>query len=186
MTDEEIVQLFFQRKEEAVQEINRKYGSYCFKIANSILNNREDLEECVNDTWMQTWNTIPPTRPKYLRLFVAKIVRNLSFSRYKLKNAKKRGSGEMMLVLEELEECIAGQSDVETLYIAGELQTAINEFVKNLPEKEGNIFIRRYFYAESMKDISKRYGVSENNVRVILSRTRGKLRVKLEKEGYIS
>ena len=186
MTDEEIVQLFFQRKEEAVQEINRKYGSYCFKIANNILNNREDSEECVNDTWMQTWNTIPPTRPKYLRLFVAKIVRNLSFSRFKLKNAKKRGSGEMMLVLEELEECIAGQSDVETLYIAGELQTAINEFVNNLPEKEGNIFIRRYFYAESMKDISRRYAVSENNVRVILSRTRAKLRVKLKKEGYIS
>lgn len=107
MTDEEIVQLFFQRKEEAVQEISKKYSSYCFKIANNILNNREDSEECVNDTWMQAWNTIPPTRPKYLRLFVAKIVRNLSFSRYKLKNAKKRGSGEMILVLEELEECIA-------------------------------------------------------------------------------
>ena len=165
MTDEEIVQLFFQRKEEAVQEISKKYSSYCFKIANNILNNREDSEECVNDTWMQAWNSIPPTRPKYLRLFVAKIVRNLSFSRFKLKNAKKRGSGEMMLVLEELEECIAGQSDVETLYIAGELQTAINEFVHNLPEKEGNIFIRRYFYH------SNSYGTvifSVNNILIFI------------------
>ena len=185
MTDDKIIQLFFQRKEVAIEETQKKYGSYCFKIANNILNNREDSEECLNDTWLKAWESIPPTRPAYLNLFLAKITRNFAINTYRSKHTHKRGKGEITLVLDELEECITGETDVETLYIAEELQSSINKFVRGLSEKDGNVFIRRYFYADSIKDISNRYHISENNVRVMLSRTRNKLKLRLEKEGYI-
>ena len=185
MTDDKIIQLFFQRKEVAIEETQKKYGSYCFKIANNILNNREDSEECLNDTWLKAWESIPPTRPAYLNLFLAKITRNFAINTYRSKHTHKRGKGEIALVLDELEECITGETDVETLYIAEELQSSINKFVRGLSEKDGNVFIRRYFYADSIKDISNRYYISENNVRVMLSRTRNKLKLRLEKEGYI-
>lgn len=185
MTDDKIIQLFFQREEVAIEETQKKYGSYCFKIANNILNNREDSEECLNDTWLKAWESIPPTRPTYLNLFLAKITRNFAINTYRSKHTHKRGKGEMALVLDELEECITGETDVETLYIAEELQSSINKFVRGLSEKDGNVFIRRYFYADSIKDISNRYYISENNVRVMLSRTRNKLKLRLEKEGYI-
>ena len=185
MTDEKIIQLYFSRDEKAIEETTIKYGSYCYKIANNILKNRQDSEECLNDTWMQTWDTIPPIQPVYFNLFLAKIVRNLSFNKYRNKYAQKRGRGEVALVLEELEECLAGHLDVEALYIAEELQATINKFVRALPEGEGNVFIRRYFYSDSIKDISVRYRISENNIRVMLNRTRNKLRDRLEKEGYL-
>ena len=133
---------------------------------------------------MQTWDSIPPTHPVHFNLFLAKIVRNLSFNKYRNKYTQKRGRGEIALVLEELEECLAGHSDVEALYIVEELQETINTFVRALPEREGNVFIRRYFYSDSIKDISDRYRMSENNIRVMLNRTRNKLRDRLEKEGY--
>lgn len=185
MTDDKIIQLFFQRQEVAIKETQKKYGSYCFKIANSILNNKEDSEECLNDTWLKAWESIPPTRPTYFNLFLAKIVRNFAINKYRSKHTHKRGKGEIALVLDELEECIIGEIDVETLYIAEELQNTINKFVRGLSEKDGNVFIRRYFYADPIKDISKRYHISENNVRVMLSRTRNRLKLMLEKEGYI-
>lgn len=185
MTDDKIIQLFFQRKEVAIEETQKKYGSYCFKIANNILNNREDSEECLNDTWLKAWDSIPPTQPTYFNLFLAKITRNFAINTYRSKHTHKRGKGEIALVLDELEECITGETDVETLYIAEELQSSINKFVRGLSEKDGNVFIRRYFYADSIKDISNRYHISENNVRVMLSRTRNKLKLRLEKEGYI-
>lgn len=131
-------------------------------------------------------HSIPPTHPVHFNLFLAKIVRNLSFNKYRNKYTQKRGRGEIALVLEELEECLAGHSDVEALYIAEELQETINTFVRALPEREGNVFIRRYFYSDSIKDISVRYRMSENNIRVMLNRTRNKLRDRLEKEGYLS
>lgn len=186
MTDEKIIQLYFNRDEKAIEETSIKYGSYCYKIANNILRNRQDSEECLNDTWMQTWDSIPPTHPVHFNLFLAKIVRNLSFNKYRNKYTQKRGRGEIALVLEELEECLAGHSDVEALYIVEELQETINTFVRALPEREGNVFIRRYFYSDSIKDISVRYRMSENNIRVMLNRTTNKLRDRLEKEGYLS
>ena len=185
MTDDKIIQLFFQRKEAAIEETCKKYGSYCFKIANNILSNREDSEECLNDTWLRTWDSIPPTHPVHFNLFLAKVVRNIAINKYKSKRAHKRGDGEIALILDELEECIVGSQDDETLYIVEELQSTINKFIRGLPEKNGNVFIRRYFYADSIKDISDRYHISENNIRVMLNRTRNKLRIRLEKEGYI-
>ncbi len=186
MTDEKIIQLYFERNETAIEETDKKYGTYCFQISNNILNCREDSEECVNDTWLKTWESVPPTLPQCLRLFLAKIVRNLSFNKYKAKYAGKRGNGEIALILDELEECIAGSNDVEEFCMAKELQQALDAFVCELPERECNVFVRRYFYSDSIRDISKRYGLSENNLRVILNRTRNKLKVRLEKEGYLA
>lgn len=185
MTDNQIIELYFKRSEYAIKETNRKYGKYCHSIAYKILDNHEDSEECVNDTWYLTWSNIPPTRPEYLKLYLARIVRNLSFNKYKAKNRKKRGAGEIHLVLEELEECVAGQYDVENEYIAEELSKSIGRFVSLLPEREANVFIRRYFYVEPVSVIAGRYKISANNVGVILARSRKKLKKTLEKEGYI-
>lgn len=186
MTDERIIQMLFQRKEDALDIVSKKYGAYCYKIANSILKNREDSEECLNDTWLEIWKSIPPAQPVHFNLYLAKIVRNLSFNRYKAKHTKKRGCGEIALILDELEECIAGQSEVEEEYIAKELHNSINQFAYSLSKRDCNVFVRRYFFAESIQDISNRYRISENNVSVILNRCRQKLKTYLKKEGYIS
>ena len=182
VTDNQIIELYFARNERAINESSNKYGRYCYSIAHKILHEARDTEECVNDTWYQAWVNIPPHRPQHLKLFFAKITRNLSFDMYRAKNRKKRGGGEIDLVLEELEECIANQQDVEGNYIAKELNESIRIFVRGLPEREANIFIRRYFYVETINEIAKRYHMSTNNVTVILSRTRNKLHEMLEME----
>ena len=184
MDDSMIVELYWQRNENAIAETNLKYGSYCYTIAHNILRNNEDSEECINDTWLHAWNAIPPQKPGILRLFLARITRNLSFNRYNAAKAAKRGGGEMPLVLEELSECIAAESDIEEEVTARELQKCINRFVSTLPDRERNLFVRRYFFVEKIGDISKRYGITENNVRVILSRTRAQLKAVLKEEGF--
>ncbi|MCI8332464.1 MAG: sigma-70 family RNA polymerase sigma factor [Clostridiales bacterium] len=184
MEDSQIIELYWQKNTDAISETADKYGTYCFTIANNILQRTEDSEECVNDTWLHAWNAIPPQRPKALRLFLAKITRNLSFDRLCAQNAAKRGGGEMAIVLDELGECMDGGADTETVYEAKELGKFIQNFVRALPEREGNVLVRRYFFAESVADIAKRYGLTENNVMVILCRTRTKLKAHLLKEGY--
>lgn len=186
MEDNQIVELYFQRNADAIKETDSKYGSYCFAIADNILHNREDSEECVSDTWLSAWNAMPPHRPTVLRMFLAKITRNLSFNRFHARNAKKRGGGEIYLVLEELAECIANESDTENEYIAKELEQSIRLFVRGLPEREGNVFVRRYFFTEPVAVIANRYGMNDNNVMVILGRARKKLKAHLSKEGYFS
>ncbi|MBP3617004.1 MAG: sigma-70 family RNA polymerase sigma factor [Lachnospiraceae bacterium] len=185
MEDSQIIELYFKRKEEAIQETDSKYGSYCFAIAENILHNTEDSEECVSDTWLSAWNVIPPQRPTVLRMFLAKITRNLSFNRFHAGKAKKRGGGELNLVLDELAECIATESDTESEYMAKELEQSIRLFVRGLPEREGNVFVRRYFFTEPVAVIAKRYHMTDNNVMVSLSRTRKKLKAHLIKEGYL-
>ena len=185
MEDHQIVALYWQRSESAVAETAKKYGSYCHTLAYGILHSREDAEECVNDTWMKAWNAIPPDRPVRLGMFLAKIVRNLAFNRYQEKNAQKRGGGEIPLVLEELGECLAGEDSAENAYFEEELSRRIGVFVRSLPEREGNVFIRRYFFCESVTGIGKKYRLTENHVSVILSRTRSKLKKFLMEEGYI-
>lgn len=185
MTDENIIKMLFWRREEAIDKLIQKYGAYCYKIAYNILGDREDSEECLNDTWLETWESIPPNKPVYLNLYLAKIVRNLSFNRYKFKRTEKRGRGTFTMILDELEECIAASSGVEQEYMAKELGGYINKFANTLSERDCNVFVRRYFYVESVKEISRRYHISENNVSVILNRCRKKLRLYLEKEGYI-
>ena len=176
MEDGQIIDLLFQRDETAIRETEQKYHRYLYKVANSILGNHEDSEECVNDALLSAWNAIPPQRPAVLRIFLARLARNHAINKRKASLAGKRGSGEAALAIEELEECIPGNSDTESAVIAEELSQAIRMFVRGLPEREGNIFARRYFFAESVKEIAKRYGLTENNVSVILNRTRKKLR----------
>ncbi|MCM1188309.1 MAG: sigma-70 family RNA polymerase sigma factor [bacterium] len=184
MEDRQIVELYWQKNTAAISETADKYGAYCFTIAENILQNAEDSEECVNDTWLHAWNTMPPKRPNALRMFLAKITRNLSFNRFHAKNAKKRGGGEITLVLDELSECLAGGMNVEAAYEAAELEECIRRFVRALPERDRNVFVRRYFFTEPAAAIAKRYGLTGNNVTVILSRTRKKLKQELTKEGF--
>ena len=184
MEDSRIVALYWQRDPDAIKETENKYGAYCFSIADNILHSKEDAEECVNDTWLRTWDTIPPQRPNKLQMFLAKITRNLSFNRYKARTAEKRGSGEISLVLDELAECVAGDPTVEQAYAAKELLECIRLFVRALPERDGNVFVRRYFFTESVSEIAKKYALTENHIMVILSRTRKKLKTHLKKEGF--
>ena len=182
MEDQKIIELYLNRKETAIEKTSEKYGQYCFSIANNVLHSKEDSEECVNDTWMKTWNSIPPTIPTYLRVFLGKITRNLSFDKYRFLHSEKRGSGEIGLVLDELEEVIAGRNSVEALYEQKELIEAINTYLHTLSERDCNVFIRRYFFAEDAKTIAQRYDLKESNVQMILSRTRKKLQQHLKEE----
>ena len=184
MDDNKIVQLYFDRDERAISETASKYGSYCSSIARNILGNREDAEECVNDPYLNTWNSIPPHRPKLLSAFLGKIVRNLAFNRYKHNTAEKRGGGELPLVLDELAECVSGQDDVANAYLVKELVSAINDFLGTLPEDKRRMFVCRYWYTQSIAQIAKRHGVESSAVAVTLSRLRTKLRNYLMERGY--
>lgn len=185
MEDQKIIELYFDRNETAISETDKKYGSYCHTIAYRILQNLPDAEECVNDTWLRAWNAMPPQRPSVLRQFLAKITRNLSLDRWRGANAEKRGGGEAVLALEELGECVSIEGDPATQLELEELKQAIGDFLRSLPERERSIFLRRYFYLEKPEQIAKAYLLKKANVRLILSRTRQKLREYLEKEGLL-
>jgi len=185
LEDGQIVELFWQKNADAISETANKYGAYCFTIADNILHSAEDSEECVNDTWLHAWNAMPPQKPNVLRMFLAKITRNLSFNRFNARSVEKRGGGEITLVLDELSECLASKADVEAAYEATELEQLIRRFVRALSECDRNVFVRRYFFSEQTSVIAKRYGLTVNNVTVILSRTRKKLKLELMKEGYL-
>lgn len=184
MEDEKIIDLYFAREEQAVVETDRKYGKYCFSLANSILGNRQDAEEAVSDTYWKTWNTVPPSRPKVLKLFLAKITRNNAFSRWRRLTADKRGGGEIVLVLEELSQCLAAPGSVEDRLQEKELSKAIRSFLDTLPPREQDIFLRRYFFVEDSNAIALRYGMKPASVLRTLSRTRCKLKDYLIREGY--
>lgn len=184
MNDQRILELYFARDEQAVTETDRKYGPYCYEIANAILENAQDSEETVSDTYLQAWNTIPPKHPGVLKMYLAKITRNLSFSRWRKDHAQKRGGGTMELVLEELEGCIPSPNRVEDTLEGKELAQTIRSFLDGLPRREQDIFLRRYFFLEESRTIAGRYGMKPATVLRTLSRTREKLRTYLTKEGY--
>lgn len=184
MEDKAILELYFARDEQAIWETDHKYGGYCYSVANRILSSREDSEETVSDTLWQTWNSIPPQRPSYLKLFLAKITRNLAFSRWRKLSAAKRGGGETELVLEELAGCIPGTEQIDDQLNARELAGVIRAFLDTLPERDQDIFLQRYFYVDDADSIAKRYGMRRTNVNLILSRTRSKLKTYLTQEGY--
>lgn len=186
MKDEEIIELYFKRNERAIEETDVKYGNYLESIANNILNDDLDVEECLNDTYLKTWDKIPPTRPKVFKAFLAKIARELAFDKYRANRSKKRGNGTMHEILDELEECIPASNGVEQSILGQELENIIADYVRSLPEREAFIFLSRYFYADDITAISKKYGISKNNVSVTLSRLRAKLRTRLVKEGYLA
>ena len=182
LEDHNIVDLYWFRDENAISETDKKYGSYCSTIANNILYNLEDSKECVNDTYLKTWNSIPPTRPKILKSFLGKITRNLALNIYKSKNCQKR-KGEVPLVLDELKECIPSQNDIDTEMEEKYLTKYINEFLKSLPREKRIIIVQRYWYLYSIKDIAEKNNLSQSNVKMTLSRFRTKLKEFLEERG---
>lgn len=184
MEDKAILDLYVARDELAIAETDRKYGSYCFSVANQILRSAEDSEETVSETLWKTWNSIPPQYPNFLKLFLAKITRNLAFTRWRKRSAEKRGGGELELALEELAGCIPGREQVDDQLNLQELSKSIRCFLAALPEREGNIFLRRYFFVEDADTIAEHYHMKRANVNVILSRTRVKLKSYLKQEGY--
>lgn len=183
MEDTEIVELYWTRSERAIAESEKKYGAYCFEVADNILKSVEDSRECVNDTWLRTWNVIPPKRPDVLKMFFAKITRNLSLDVIRRRNAQKRGGGVRDAVA-ELEECVSGVVFIEDSFDEKLLGECIDGFLRGIPKRDRQFFLRRYFYAESAKVIAKRFGTSENAVSVSLCRTRAKLKKHLEREGF--
>lgn len=185
MRDTEILDLYWDRDERAITETQRSYGRYCHSIAFHILHDREDSDECVNDTWLRAWYAIPPRRPDRFSLFLGTITRNLSFDKWKSKNAMKRGNGEMDIALDELMECVPSANRTEEAVEAAELERMINAFLHTLPERECGIFLRRYWYVEEYGEIARRFGMNLNTVKTSLFRTRGKLKAYLEQEGIV-
>ena len=184
MEDKSIIRLYFARQEQAIEETEKKYGKYCFSIAHNILADREDAQECVNDTWLDAWNSIPPHRPNSLALFLGKITRRVSIDKWRRRNARKRGGGELALVLDELYQCIPDEIDVEKEFEKKCLAEVINSFVKSLPDGERRVFLCRYWYMDPVRSICKRFGYSESKVKSMLFRTREKLKKKLCEEGF--
>ena len=185
MDDELIVQLYWDRSEDAITETDRKYGKYCNSIAYGILRDKEDAEESVNDTYMDAWNAMPPHRPSILATFLGKITRRISIDRWRSNTRAKRGGGEVVLALGELEQCIShGQSPEQEIEkkILGE---AINRFLDKLSAEERRVFLARYWYMDSIKEIAAHFKSSQSKVTSMLLRTRNKLRNHLEKEGHL-
>lgn len=183
MEDREIVALYLERNEDAIEASENKYGKYCFFIAHNILRNNEDSEECVNDTYMKAWNSIPPHKPEKLSTFLGKITRNLALDILEKKHAKKRGNNTLSLVLEELHECIPSPASAEN-EIEGKLLTEnLNCFLKTLSVENRKFFLQRYWYMMSVKEIAEENNFTESKVKMSLMRTRENLRIFLEKEG---
>lgn len=184
LEDSEIVALFHARSEQAIIALAEKYGAVCGKIAGNILNNRQDAEECVNDAYLGAWNTIPPQNPNPLLTYICRLVRNLSVMKYHANTALKRNSF-YDAALDELEDCLASSESVEDELSARELSLLLDRFLDTLDRENRVIFVRRYWYSDSISDIAARLHITGGHVSVRLSRTRGKLRKYLEKEGYL-
>ena len=185
MEDEKIIELFWNRSESAISETAQKYGNYCYSIAYNILTNSEDAEESVSDTYMAAWKAMPPRRPSILASFLGKITRHLSIDRWRSRNRYKRGGGEIVLALEELEDCIADSQTVEMALERKQLAVVFNRFLDSLPEMDRRVFLCRYWYLDPIADIAGYYGFSVSKVTSMLHRTRKKLRTTLEKEGLL-
>ena len=184
MEDNHIVDLYWQRNESAISETAEKYGKYLHSISYQILQNAADAEECVNDTYNDAWQSIPPHRPSILSTFLGKITRRISIDLWRRYSAEKRGGGVTALALDELEECVSGKEDVMDEVERIELQKKLNDFLLLLPQFERQVFMCRYWYMDTISDTAKQFACSESKIKSMLYRTRNKLRTMLEKEGY--
>ena len=184
MEEQTILTSLNNREESAISQMQQAYGPYCASIARNILDNDQDVEEILSDTWLRAWNSIPPAKPAYLKLYLARITRNLSFDRFRTQSREKRGNGETALALHELSECI-GSGSPEEILEAEELRNGLNRFLSTLPQRDRQIFLLRYFHLLSAEAIARRISLRPDNVRAILSRTRRKLRQFLHKEGLL-
>ena len=183
MDDEKIIELFFERSEKAISELSSKYGGIVMKIAKNVLHNRQEADECVNDTYFGVWNAIPPQRPNSLLAFVCRIARNISLNRYEYNSSQKRNGANVCF--DELSECITLGETVESRYDADELSRLIDEYLDTLDKTNRMIFVRRYWYMDEYKDIASAAGMGEGAVRTRLSRLRKKLREFLESRGVM-
>ncbi len=182
MEDYQIVDLYWKRDETAIYETDVKYGKYCFSISYNILHDSQKAEECVNDTYWGAWNAMPPHRPAFLSTFLGKITRRLSLKRWRDQSARKRGRGMQVFSLEELEECIPSGKSIDEKMETQMLTGILDDFLEGLPVDERRVFLRRYWYCDAIQDIAARFHFSESKVKMMLKRTRDKLRVCLEKE----
>lgn len=178
MEDYKIVDLYWERKERAIAETEKKYGKMLHSLSYSLLSSHEDAEECVNDTYLGAWNAMPSARPMYLGPFLSKIARRLSIDRWRRDHREKRGG--VLEMVEELTDCIPDSSTPAEEFERGRLRGEINEFLRTLTEEKRAIFVRRYFYAEPVTLVAKEIGVSEAKVKVVLHRLREQLKLRLE------
>ncbi len=185
MDDKTIVDLYWQRSEQAVEETQRKYGSYCHAIARNIVGLEEDAKECVNDTYLAAWNAMPSHRPSQLSAFLGKLTRRISIDRWRRAAARKRGGGQIELALEELGEVATDHAEAEKILIRREAVAALNRFLDNLPQTERQAFLQRYFYLDPVAEVAKHFGFTEAKTASMLRRTRLKLKEQMEKEGYL-
>ena len=183
MEDEKIIELFFQRSEAALDQVKQKYSNFCASVARRIVSDPRDVEECLNDTYLMIWNSIPPNEPENLAAYIGKITRNLAFNRYRNNRAQKRG-GNIAFVLHELSEIVSNDSTPEQEYDHLELTTAINAFLASLPQWKRYIFVRRCYYADSISEIAKSCGKTESHISMALTRLRRKLRKYLIERGF--
>ena len=183
MDDAKIVDLYWARSERALEETGKKYGSYCRTISYNILADASDAEECVNDTWMKAWNSMPTDRPRRLATYLGKMTRWLSLSRLREKNSLKRGGGELPLVLDELAEALDSGSDTQRELELRELERALRRLIEALGRDERDVFLSRYWYMAPIAEIAEKYGLTESNVKTMLHRTRKKLMKRLKEEG---
>lgn len=181
MEDQQILALYWRRSEGAIVETAEKYGAYCRTIAYNILRNDEDSEECVNDTYLRAWETIPPQCPNNLGAFLGKIARNVSIDRYRHATAEKRGGSELTLALDELKFCVPDENGDPFDQVM--LSDLWNRFLASLPAQQRRIFMRRYWYVSSVREIADAYGMSESRVKMSLLRSRKRLKAFLEREG---
>lgn len=185
MNDDKIIELFFARSEQAIMAASGKYGSYCGRIAGNILKSTQDCEECLNDTWLTAWNTIPPTRPNHLGAFLGKITRNLCLSRLRSQGTLKRGGGTVQVALEELSGCIPSGDSTEEAVEQQELTAILDRFLSELKPEARVAFVLRYYQLEPLTQVARRMGASEAKIKTLLFRTRKQLRSYLEQEGVI-
>lgn len=183
MDDREIIELFNARSEDAVRAVSDKYGGLCAAVSRNILQNNQAVEECVNDTFLKAWESIPPAKPKNLAAYLARIAKNISINRWKNDRREKRGGG-VEQVFEELEGFAAGGSSVEDDTERRAVIAEINLFLNGLPTSKRTMFVRRYWFCDGISELAALYGMSENNVSAILSRTRAELKKYLKKRGY--
>ena len=181
MNDQYIVDLFWNRDEQAITAAQEQYGKLCHSVAYNILGNREDTEECVNDTYLHAWNAIPPERPASLGAYLCRIARNLAINRYRADRREKRGAGQTAAALDELSECVADESTSMADEVL--LRDALNRFLRALPEVTRHVFVQRYWYLRTIAEIAEEFGMTESRVKMQLHRTRHRLRDHLTKEG---
>lgn len=184
MHDNDIVELYWRRDETAINETAEKYGAYCMKISLNILSDASDSEENVNDTYVQAWNSMPPHRPDRLIAFLGKLTRNLALNKYKARHTKKRINSEFAVSLDELDCCTPSGISVEDEVSVAALSKCISDFLFKEEESVRKVFVCRYFFCESVKEIAERFNFTQSKVKTMLMRTRTRLKSRLEMEGY--